>query len=183
MRIVFVLIGLVVGILDFFIRSRDFSESVFKAFVVAGLLFIGELVLEIRDAQKLEKETFNEFVNRNRNLTGTLLAQLNAELERSIKIQDKQFVVDHETLAILSYDTFWKLLVEQIEMRRHLTVHTIHSCAIDVWVDHPLTTSLLNRQREFCEKGRQDHSRVMRPQPHSTGGGVRGCAKNVGGWN
>jgi hypothetical protein len=153
MKIVFALIGLVTGLLDYLIRRPDVSGSIFKAFVVAAILFIGELVLEIRDAQKREKDTHDTFVRRNRNLTGTLLSQLNAELERSVKVQDDQFVVDHETLAILSYDTFWKLLVEQIETRRKLTVHTIHSCALDVWVEHPLTTSLLNRQRDFCQKG------------------------------
>ena len=154
MKIIFALIGLISGLLDYFIKqpAPDLSESIFKAFVVASMLFIGELVLETRDAQKREKETHNAFVRRNRNLTGTLLSQLNAELERAVKVQDTQFAVDHETLAILSYDTFWKLLVEQIETRK-LTVHTIHSCALDVWVEHPLTSSLLNRQRDFCQKG------------------------------
>jgi hypothetical protein len=150
---VFGLIGLVVGILDYFIKRPDILDSVYKAFAVTAFLFLGELVLEIREAQKREKETFSQFVRRNRNIVGTLLTQLNSELERSIKILDDQFIVDHETLAILSYDTFWKLLVEQIKTRRTLTVHTIHSCAIDVWVDHPLTTSLLNRQRDFCQSG------------------------------
>jgi hypothetical protein len=153
MKIVFALIGLIVGLLDYLIQRPELSESIFKAFVVAAVLFIGELVLETRDAQKREKETHNTFVRRNRNLTGTLLSQLNAELERAVKVQETQFVVDHETLAILSYDTFWKLLVEQIETRRKLTVYTVHSCALDVWVEHPLTTSLLNRQRDFCHKG------------------------------
>lgn len=153
MKIIFALIGLVAGLLDYFINRPEISDSLFKAFVVAAILFIGELVIETREAQKREKETHNTFVRRNRNLTGTLLSQLNAELERAVKVQESQFVVDHETLAILSYDTFWKLLVEQSEARRKLTVHTIHSCALDVWVEHPLTTSLLNRQREFCQNG------------------------------
>lgn len=153
MKIVFALIGLIVGLLDYVVQQPELSGSIFKAFVVASILFIGELVFETRDAQKREKETHNTFVRRNRNLTGTLLSQLNAELERAVKVQENQFAVDHETLAILSYDTFWKLLVEQIETRRKLTVYTIHSCALDVWVEHPLTNSLLNRQRDFCQKG------------------------------
>jgi len=153
MKIIFALTGLITGLLDYFIKQPDLSESIFKAFVVAAILFIGEIVLETRDAQKREEETYNTFVRRNRNLTGTLLSQLNAELERAVKVQENQFVVDHETLAILSYDTFWKLLVERIETRRKMTVHTIHSCALDVWVEHPLTTSLLNRQKDFCQKG------------------------------
>jgi len=153
MKIIFALIGLITGLLDYFVRKPEVSESIFKAFVVAAILFIGELVLEIREAQRREKHTYNTFVRRNRNLTGTLLTQLNAELERSVKVHENKFVVDHETLAILSYDTFWKLLVEHVETRRKLTVHTIHSCALDVWVEHPLTTSLLNRQQEFCRKG------------------------------
>jgi len=153
MKIIFALIGLITGLLDFFIRRPDVLGSIFKAFVVAAILFIGELVLEIRESQRREKDTRNSFVRRNRNLTGTLLSQLNAELERAVKVQDNQFVVDHETLAILSYDTFWKLLVELIKTRPTLTVHTIHSCAFDIWVEHPMTTSLLNRQREFCQQG------------------------------
>ena len=153
MKIVFALIGLVVGLLDYFIKQPDISDSIFKAFVVTAILFIGELVVETREAQKRNTETHDTFVRRNKNLTGTLLTELNADLERAVKVQEDQFVVDHETLAILSYDTFWKLLVEKIERKPRLTVHTIHSCALDVWVEHPLTTSLLNRQRDFCQKG------------------------------
>lgn len=172
MKIIIALVGLITGLLDYFIKG-PVADSIFKALVVAAILFIGEIVFETRDALRREKETHNTFVRRNRNLTGTLLSQLNAELERAVKVQENQFVVDHETLAILSYDTFWKLLVEQIETRRKLTVHTIHSCALDVWVEHPLTTSLLNRQRDFCEKGGKivrilcDRNAVPGEQVHS----------------
>jgi len=155
-KVAIALIGLVVGLMDFLAERPnghpDFVESLYKAFAVAALLFIAELVLEIRDVQKHDKETYTDFIRRNRNLTGALLAQLHSELDRSIKVRDdEQFVVDHETLAILSYDTFWKLLVEKTDTHKPWTVKTIHSCAIDVWMDHPLTNSLMNRQREFCE--------------------------------
>ncbi len=179
MKIVFALIGLIIGLLDYFIKQPDLSGSIFKAFVVTAILFIGELVFETREAQKRDKETHSTFVRRNRNLTGTLLSQLNAELEGAVKVQDNQFVVDHQTLAILSYDTFWKLLVEQIESGRKMTVYTIHSCALDVWVEHPLTNSLLNRQRDFCQKGGKivrilcDRSPVFSEQ-------VRSAAKSMG---
>ncbi|HKI04015.1 MAG TPA: hypothetical protein VKK31_18690 [Thermoanaerobaculia bacterium] len=153
-RAVFTLIGLVVGLLDYLPADQpDLLESFYKAFAVTALLFISELALEIRDSQIRDKEISNQFIRRNNNITGALLAQINNELDRAVKVQDNQFIVDHETLAILSYDTFWKLLVERVDPSRPLTVQTIHSCAIDVWVDHPLTASLLNRQREFCLKG------------------------------
>ncbi len=152
-RLVIALIGLIVGLLDFLIKRPDISESIFRAFVVAAMLFACELILEVRDAQKLGNKNYNDFVHRNRNLTGSLLLQLNLELEQSIKVHEHQFAVEHETLAILSYDSFWKQLVEQMEKHSKLTVYIIHSCAIDVWVDHPLTKSLLNRQRDFCQKG------------------------------
>ena len=156
-RVVFALIGLIVGILDYLVErpnvQPDALESMYKAFVVTAILFTAELALEIRDVQMRTNENYSQFVRRNRNITGALMAQIVNELDRAVKAQDDHFVVEHQTLAILSYDTFWKLLVEQIAVRRPLTVQTIHSCAIDVWVDHPLTTSLLNRQREFCEKG------------------------------
>jgi len=70
MKIIFALTGLITGLLDYFIKQPDLSESIFKAFVVAAILFIGEIVLETRDAQKREEETYNTFVRRNRNLTG-----------------------------------------------------------------------------------------------------------------
>ncbi|HWN11460.1 MAG TPA: hypothetical protein VNO50_19685 [Pyrinomonadaceae bacterium] len=177
MKIVFALIGLIVGLLDYFIKG-PLSDSIFKAFIVAAILFIGELVLESRDSQKREKEAYATFVRRNRNLTGTLLTQLNGELERAVKVQESQFIVDHETLAILSYDTFWKLLVEQIETRRKLTVHTIHSCALDVWVEHPLTTSLLNRQRDFCQKG-GTIVRILCDRNRVPGEQVQSAARNM----
>src|SRR5690349_18897425 len=155
MRVIFLLIGLVVGILDYFITRpgapTDPMDSFSKAFAVTAFLFIGELVLEIRDAQERTTHQYRDFVRRNRNMTGAVVSQIYSDLERSLRPADGQFVIQHETLAILSYDTFWRLLVNEAESGKARTVQTIHSCAIDVWLNHPLTASLINRQREFCE--------------------------------
>jgi len=151
-RIVFVLIGFIVGVLDFFLNGQ-LLESLFKAFAVTAFLFIAELALEIRSHQKRGGEPISEFMRHNRNLTGSLLSVVHNDLQRAVSVQEDKFVVDHETLAILSYDTFWRLLVERMSAGHTLTVQTIHSCAIDVWIDHPLGVSLLNRQSEFCKRG------------------------------
>lgn len=156
-RTIFVLIGFVIGLLDFYIKrpnvQPDAMESTYKAFAIVALLFIAELALEIRDNQRRDESKHEEFVRQNRNLTGSVLAELNTELQRAVKLEEDRLIVDHRTLAISSYVTFWKLLVDQKQDDRPLTIHTIHSCAIDVWVDHPLTKSLLNYQRDFWERG------------------------------
>jgi hypothetical protein len=144
----------VVGLLDYFVKrpgvEPDFMDSLYKALVITAILFIGELVVEIRENQLSLTASHRKFMKRNANLTGALLGAIVDELTDAVTVSEDKVVVDHKTLAILSYDTFWKLLVEKKRKGRPLTIHTIHSCAIDVWLDHPLTKSLLSRQREFC---------------------------------
>lgn len=156
-RLVFVLVGLVIGLLDYLIKrpnvQPDPLESIYKAFAATALLFIAETVLEIRDIQRREKGALRAFAGRNHNLTSSVLTQVLDDLDRAVTLrEDEQVVIEHESLAIVSYDVFWKLLVDA-SAQRQLNVQTIHSCAMDVWVDHPLTGSLLARQKQFCKNG------------------------------
>jgi hypothetical protein len=118
------------------------------------VLFVAEFALEIRENQSSVTAAHRKFVKQNNNLSGALLKDMMDDLTKALRVDEDRVVVDHRTLSILSYDTFWALLVGELRRRgRTLTVHTIHSCAINVWDDHPLKKSLLAHQREFCRLG------------------------------
>ncbi|MBS0264212.1 MAG: hypothetical protein JSS02_19905 [Planctomycetes bacterium] len=162
-KIIFALIGFIIGGLDFAASAHGLTEvveSAYKAFVVAALLFTGELALEIRDsltARSKEKQV-RKFSRRHPNITGEVCETVFQVFDDSLRWRDGHFVVKDSALAILSYVHFWKILVGKMKdlPREKLTVMTVHSHDIGVWLNNdPMTMMLLELQKEFCEHGGQ----------------------------
>jgi hypothetical protein len=151
-RIVILLIGIVYGLVsEWFTLSEYISYSI----IITLLLFVADELLDrdqpITEINKNKRETF---INIDKRFHGKLLTDLQAELDRVIRVDTDKFAVDHPLLAIASYDSFWRILVDHQQISKTpLSVQAIHSCDIDIWVTHPLTQSLLSRQKQFCETG------------------------------
>lgn len=159
-KIVLLLVGLVYGLLDYFLpTAKILPDSIFRAVVVTLILFIIQELTEISARQKSMQKGFNSkelqtFMIDNKGLLADLACKFTSELEESIKVNEERLIVDHSVLAISSYLTFWKLLVDiQSNKKNKLTVLTTHSCDIEIWADYPLTRQLLQKQKEFVELG------------------------------
>ncbi|HYI11980.1 MAG TPA: hypothetical protein VEK57_23195 [Thermoanaerobaculia bacterium] len=153
-RVIFILVGSIVGILDYVVArpgaQSDPLDSLYRAFAVTALLFIGELVLEIRDKQGGDGSPHAAFIARNRNLVGAILKRLDKQLGLHIDLKHDEFSVHDVTLPIMSHDVFWQCLVDRAIAGQELTVLAVHSCAMDVWLKNP---DLLSHQKTFCAHG------------------------------
>jgi hypothetical protein len=151
-RIILIVVGLLYGTLHHFDQiPPGFNEG----FTVLLLLLVLELVIELLVEGHKEK-TLDKIGNNlpRKSLSGKLFFTIQQELDRALKPEEGGFKVVHKTLALLSYDTFWRLLVEEQERRQHpLHLKVIHSCDFEIWVDHPLSKSLIERHRAFTKKG------------------------------
>ena len=155
------LLGIIYGLLDYFVpKTSSASDSLFKFFVVTLLIFVVQEVFSIGQKSlysgaKPRDIELRRFVSRNRGIISSLVTRIDDELDRAIRFDgDEKFIIEHSTLAISSYLKFWELLKETQEReRKPLELQITHSCQIDIWVNHPLTKSLLQRQREFCAAG------------------------------
>jgi hypothetical protein len=152
-RIFILLIGIIYGVVEHF---TQIPASIRDGLIITLLLFIAEgfLEREFSSSETTKKDIYDVFIRSDRQFHGKLLGDLRKELDETIKMDTDRFIVEHRHLAIASYDSFWKLLVDHREKTKNpLKVQAIHSCEIDIWVDHSLTQSLLSRQKQFCDLG------------------------------
>ena len=149
-RAVIILIGLLYGTWHHFgTIPKGFNEG----FMVLLLLLLLEQVVELIGKIHQDVLPWDNVSYTDRYLLGRLFYRLQSELRNALRVNKDFFVVDHGILALYSYDAFWKLLVEQQEgQRKPMHIQVTHSCDFGIWVDHPLTQSLIDRQRLFHEK-------------------------------
>jgi len=153
-RIIIALVGIVYGS---FIEGGA-SQKVTAGLFVSLLLFAIELLIEILQelrSRRLGRTEIELFAGKSIGLLGDLVRQLHAELDLVLRLDGRDIRVEHNSIAIHSYEEFWKLLLEEQGRRngRSLEVKVIHSCGIEVWLSHPLTRPLLEHQRQFCRNG------------------------------
>lgn len=180
-RIILILVGLLYGTLHHFDKiTKGFNEG----FTILLLLLVVELSVELL----IESRKGQELVGMNsvlprRSLCGKVYTVIRQELVRALTLEKEGFRVAHKTLALSSYDTFWRFLVEEQKSRNdknrypmHLKV--IHSCDFEIWVDHPLTKSLLERQKDFI-KNNGTIERILCGSGSQPDDKIRKAAKNM----
>jgi hypothetical protein len=88
----------------------------------------------------------------NGHIFGTFITALRSQMDSAISVQADQCTVEHPSLAIDSYYAFWNLLAElQKDSEAPCTVQAIHSCQMNIWVEHRLTMELLAAQQRFID--------------------------------
>lgn len=153
-RIILIIVGLLYGTLHHFDQiPKGFNEG----FTILLLLLLVELAVEVLiDLRKKNDLDQAASLLPRASLNGKVYAAIKHELDNAVKVEKDRvgFRVVHNTLALSSYDTFWKFLIQEQDPRKaplHLKV--IHSCDFEIWVNHPFTKSLLERHKLFTAKG------------------------------
>ena len=150
-RVILILVGLLYGTLHHFGKvPPGFNEG----FTILLLLLLLELAVEILIESRAERTwTMGDLELARRGLNGKVFSALEHELNEVLKPENGGFRVVHQTLALSSYETFWRLLVKEQEQKRHpLHLKVIHSCDFEIWVDHPLTKTLIERHKVFISQ-------------------------------
>lgn len=151
-RIIIVLVGVILGLLQGF---GFINIEVIFGIIAALMLLMVELMFEIKydlQSKSFGQSEFERFATKNRTLLGVLARSSYREIQNALQVVDGGFFVQHKDLAISSYYEFWKLLVlEQRKASTKLNVKVVHSCGIDIWLNHPLTKPLLDIQEEFID--------------------------------
>jgi hypothetical protein len=152
-RVILILVGLLYGTLHHFTKvPAGFNEG----FTILLLLLVLELVVEILiESHAQHPWTMAKSSLSPRSLNGKVLAALEEELAGVLHPEKAGFRVAHKTLALSSYETFWRLLVKAQQQKQHpMHLKVIHSCDFEIWVDHPLTKPLIERHKLFiAQKG------------------------------
>jgi hypothetical protein len=150
---VIVLVSVIYG---FMTEMIPIPISVHVGVILALLGFIVEKVWDRGQTSSVEvqRSKLASFARTHKLILGEFITEFAINLDNTIMLEADRVTVNHPLLAIASYDDFWKRLVEhQKKSRAFLTIQAIHSCEMDIWVDHPLTKSLLESQKQFCKNG------------------------------
>lgn len=151
-RIILIIVGLLYGTLHHF---GQIPKGLNEGFTVLLLLLLLELAIEVLiDLRK--KNNLDEVTSPlpRRSLNGKVFAAVKQELAKAVQIEKNGFRVAHKTLALSSYDTFWRFLVqEQGPKKDPLHLKVIHSCDFEIWINHPFTKSLMERHKAFTTNG------------------------------
>ena len=85
-----------------------------------------------------------------------LFDKIRDDLHQTLIADEDSFIINNNHLALPYYVEYWETLVKCQALRNPqepLTVKITHSCALDIWENHPLTNSLLELQDQFGKKG------------------------------
>lgn len=147
----------------------DWSELAFHTVVFGFLVFIVSLVWETTDTirrfatgdERVMRKAREDFVQRHSE--GTIvkvLQQWQAEISGALKLSTERhsFAVEHEMLALRSYEIFWELLAAEQRKRKEakqppLNVLIIHSSSLEIWSEYAIRKRLLASQRQFTTHG------------------------------
>jgi hypothetical protein len=184
-RVIVILAGILYGTIHHYeMRS---PEDLNWALSITLLLFLAEQFVEI--GHKLDKSAGGAItrIPRGRGIFAALLKKVHEDISNTIRPHDDGFTVANPAEAIASYAKFWELLNdEQQKLKRSSqsrTVFAIHSCEVDIWVDHALSRRLLDLQEEFhglggkitrvlCGRGKEPDEKFCRACANMRASGI-----------